>query len=66
MKRTKRDLVKAFISLFDEVDPSETAEEIDAFLHDVGHDPNKLGKRIRIAAEQASARIERRNSNDQD
>ena len=49
---TGQNLVTAFGSLFDGLEP-ETPEEIDAALREAGYDPDELGARIKAAADQA-------------
>ena len=49
---TSEDLVRAFASLFDELEP-ETPEEIDTVLREAGFDPDELGARMKAAAERA-------------
>ena len=51
---TSKDLVEAFASLFDEVEP-ETPEEIDAVLREAGHDPREVATRMKAIAEKAIA-----------
>ena len=49
---TGQDLVTAFSSLFDELEP-ETPEEVDITLQEFGYDPDEIGARIKDAAERA-------------
>ena len=49
---TGQDLVTAFSSLFDELEP-ETPEEVDVTLREFGYDPDELGARVKDAAERA-------------
>jgi hypothetical protein len=51
---TSKDLVEAFASLFNEVEP-ETPEEIDAVLRDAGHDLHEVAARMKAIAEKAIA-----------
>ena len=55
--KQKIDLVTAFSSLFDELEP-ETPEEVDATLREFGHDPDELGARMKVVAEEALKRAE--------
>ncbi len=50
--QSERDLVDALVDLFNEVEP-DTSEEIDAVLHEAGHDPEEVTSRIKAAVERA-------------
>lgn len=52
--QTSEDLVLAFASLFDELEP-QTPEEVVSTLHNAGLDPDEVGARMESTAKQALA-----------